>query len=343
MAGNRRGIAVAGNIMADVVKNIGSFPKAGMLAEISDVFYGVGGQVPNTAVDLAGIDRELPVKAFGRTGDDANGRFVLGEMERRGIDIGGVRVIKGEHTGTSDIMSLPGGERTIFSYAGANRGFSPADIDLSRLECDILHIGYIMLLDVFDGADPEYGTVMARFLHDVGEYGIKTSVDTVSVYAENAPAIMLPAVRYCDYVIINEIELGIMTSVRTVGAGGEPDGAAVRAAMEKLAGFGVKSKVIIHCKSGCFCLDVPTGEFTAVGSLKIPPAEIKGCVGAGDAFCAGALYSLYHGRGDRETLEFASAAAAESLFAENTTDSMPPRAEIEKAAEKYGRSPAPAV
>ena len=72
-------------------------------------------------------------------------------------------------------------------------------------------------------------------------------------------------------------------------------------------------------------------------SLNIPKEEIKGSVGAGDAFCAGCLYGLYNGYSDRQILEFASAAAACCLFAANAVDGMKPKNEILKLQDKYGR------
>lgn len=86
-----------------------------------------------------------------------------------------------------------------------------------------------------------------------------------------------------------------------------------------------------------FLLDVESGEFTEASSLKIPDEEIKGSVGAGDAFCARCLYGLYNDFDDSGILEFASAAAACSLFAANAVDGMRGKNEILKLSEKYGR------
>ena len=55
------------------------------------------------------------------------------------------------------------------------------------------------MLDAFDKADDEYGTVMARFLHDVQKKGIKTSVDVVSDATADYKAKIIPALKYCDY------------------------------------------------------------------------------------------------------------------------------------------------
>ena len=106
--------------------------------------------------------------------------------------------------------------------------------------------------------------------------------------------------------------------------------------MVRMAECGIKDKVIIHCKKAGFCYDVKSGEFTVQPSVNIPKSAIKGSVGAGDAFCAGSLYGIYNNYDDKRILEFAAAAAACNLFAENSVDGMRPKSEIEKLIEEYG-------
>jgi transcriptional regulator with XRE-family HTH domain len=77
MVGQKKGIAIAGNIIADVVKSIAEYPKPGMLTYISASEHSVGGCVPNTAINLAKIDRSIPICALGKVGSDENGRFIL--------------------------------------------------------------------------------------------------------------------------------------------------------------------------------------------------------------------------------------------------------------------------
>lgn len=330
MLGQKKGIAIAGNMIADVVKSIDQYPQPGMLAYISEAEPSVGGCVPNTAINLAKLDRSIPICALGKVGADENGRFILSQMRRNGIDTDKVCVSPQAVTSFCDVMSMPTGERTFFHTKGANAEFSPEDVDLSALDCELLHIGYILLLDQFDRADDTYGTVMARFLHQAQQRGIRTSIDMVSDSAADYGEKVLPALKYCNFVIINEIECCRIFDL-------EVSRENIRLAMEKMAVAGVKEKVIVHCKEGCFALDVATGSFTQVMSLKIPKAEIKGSVGAGDAFCAGCLYGIYNNFSDRQLLEFASAAAGCSLFAANAVDGMRSRGEVEMLAEKYGR------
>ena len=77
-SGERKGIAVCGNIIIDLVKNLDCYPKQGMMAYVQSVERAVGGCVSNTAIDLAKIDSTLPVSAVSRVGNDENGRFVTG-------------------------------------------------------------------------------------------------------------------------------------------------------------------------------------------------------------------------------------------------------------------------
>lgn len=337
MTGDRKGITLAGNILTDLVKNVDCYPNVGMLANISSVSRAVGGCVPNTGIDLAKIDRNLPLSAIGCVGNDEHGHYVVSQLQHYGIDTGRIRVSATAPTSFSDVISLPSGERTFFHARGANAEFSPEQVDIALLNCRMLHIGYILLLENFDKKDPEYGTAMARFLHNVQEKGIKTSVDVVSDSTADYAAVVVPALRYCNYAILNEIESCAPFGLDPRCADGKLNMDAVRTAMLRMAESGVQEKVIVHSKEMGICLDVATGTFTIVPSLDIPPQDIKGSVGAGDAFCAGCLYGLYTEMEDRELLEFASAAAACNLFSENSIDGMRSKEEILSFTEKYRR------
>lgn len=334
---NELGITIAGNIIVDVVKNIDCYPKIGMLSNIESVSKAVGGCVPNTAINFTKIDNEVPVKVIGKVGNDDYGRYVTGRMNAFGIDTSMVKISSKEPTSFSDVMNLPSGERTFFHARGANAEFSPQDIDLDKLSCDIFHIGYILLLDSFDKEEKEYGTAMAGLLKQVQERGIKTSVDIVSDSSADYQKTIVPALKYCNYAIVNEIESCTTFNLEPRDEDGKLLINNIHLAMSKMAECGVKDKVIVHSKEAGFILDVKSGNFITVPSIDIPKEMIKGKVGAGDSYCAGCLYGLYNGYSDREILEFASAAAICNLFAENSIDGMLKKSEIEKIPEKYGR------
>ena len=331
----KKGITLAGSMIVDVVKNIDCYPELGMLSLITSVSRAVGGCVPNTAIDLAKIDGTIPLSVIGKVGDDEYGKYVISQLCAHNIDCEKVIVSSNAPTSFSDVMNLPSGERTFFHCPGANAVFSPEEVDIQSIPGKILHAGYLLLLELFDKEDPEYGTAMARFLHDVQQAGIKTSVDVVSSSTLDFAAIIKPALKYCDYIIFNEIECCSIWGIEPY-KGEKPDVDAIRKAMELTMNEGVREKVIVHCKQAGFCLN-KDNVFTVVPSLKIPSECIKGSVGAGDAFCAGSLYGIYNGMEDKDILNFASAAAACNLFSENSVDGMLDKAGVLEMGKKYKR------
>jgi sugar/nucleoside kinase (ribokinase family) len=313
-----------------MVKMIDLYPKTSMLANVSSITRAVGGCVPNTGIDLAVIDRTLSISALGCIGDDEGGRYVVSELNKYGIDTGGVTVLKGSSTSFSDVMTVKGtGERTFFHHRGANSLFSPEFVDISVLNCKMLHIGYILLLDKFDTRDDEYGTVMARFLKEVQDAGIKTSIDVVSDSGDRFSEMVIPALKFTDNAIMNEIEGCGVLRIEPRDENGRIIIDNIKKAMEHIMSCGVSERVILHCPEAGFILN-RDGEFTVVPSIILPAGYIKGTVGAGDAFCAGCLYGIYNGMSDKEILEFASGAAVCNLAAEDSVSGMKSRDEIIK-------------
>ena len=335
--GEKSGIAVAGNILTDEVKVIESFPEKGMLVNITAMSRAVGGSVPNTLISLAKIDPTLPLAALGRRGDDEAGRYAEGEMQTCGVDTTGILVDPTAPTGFSDVMTLRDtGERTFFHHRGANARFVPEDIPLDTLTCRMLHVAYIHLLDGFDAPDPEYGTTLARFLKAAQETGITTSIDVVSSLGENFAPVVKAALPYTDNAIMNEIEACGVSGLSPRDGDGKLILENVRATMEQLMACGVGQRVIVHCPEAGFCLS-RNGDFTVVPSLKLPAGYVKGTVGAGDSFCAGCLYGIYHGYTDEEILEFASGAAACNLAAEDSVSGMKDAGYIRGLIGTYGK------
>lgn len=322
LMGERHGIALAGNILTDCVKQIDFYPEKGMLSNIHSISMAVGGCVPNTGIDLAKIDPKLKISALGRVGKDSGGQYVIGELMKNGIDVSGVITSPTSPTSFSDVMNVSSkGERTFFHHRGANAEFSPSDVNLSLLSCKMLHIGYILLLDRFDEADTEYGTVMAAFLKRVQDEGVETSIDVVSDSGGGFAEKVVPALRYTDNAFMNEIEGSGVSGLPVRDQNGALILENIRKTMDIILSKGVKKRVILHAPEAGFCLN-RNGDFCVVPSLKLPEGYIKGAVGAGDAFCAGCLYAIYHGYDDRSMLEFASGAAACNLSAEDSVSGM---------------------
>ena len=304
-------VAVAGNLILDVMKRIESFPQIGMLANIGETSYAVGGCVCNTAIDLKRLCPDFEVSAFGKVGDDDYARYILNTLTEAGLNTSNVK--KGTlPTSYTDVMTLPGGERTFFHFKGANSEFGIGD---ARAEnADLFHLGYLLLLDALDAADKEYGTAAARLLAETQARGIETSIDLVSAQTADFNAVVKPALRFCDYVVMNEVEGGMLAGVDPRGVDGAPILKNLRRICEVLIDTGVKRSVTIHCPELSCALDCK-GRFSVLSSLNLPKGYIVGTVGAGDAFCAGMLYSFCERIPLGEGMRIASCAAACNLAA----------------------------
>ena len=297
-------IVFAGNINVDSVKLLSAWPSNGMLVSVSGVKRSVGGSVSNTGIDLKTLDSDVEVAAFGKVGADEPGRFARDFLSSRGLDVSGVRMVADAPTAAVDCLTLEStGERTFLFARGAGALLSPEDFDVGALRCDLFHLGYLLLLDGLDAADPEYGTKAARLLAKVQAAGIRTSIDVVSLQTDRFKEVVRPALKYCDYAVLNEIEASAATGIAASD---------MRGMSESLKSLGVRDTVVIHRPEGSAALDA-AGRYVEVGSLELPQGWIVGATGAGDAFCAGMLYSFLKGMDAEAGMRLASCAAACNL------------------------------
>ena len=333
-------IVFAGNILNDVVKVIPAWPEKGRLVQITSLTRAVGGSVCNTGVDLKTLDPFLRVAALGKVGADDAGKFVTGFLAGKGLDVSRVERVAGVPTTFTDVMTVAGtGERTFFNMHGADSTLVPEDVDVSALNCDIFHLGYILLLDGLDAPDAEYETQAARLLASVQDAGIKTSLDLVSEQSDRFPRIVRPALPHCDYVIVNELEAAAATGLPATDATGRVTAASLRALAEAVLAFGVREQVVVHSPEVSVSVD-RAGTFAAVPSLELPEGWIAGSVGAGDAFCAGMLYSIMKEMPAEEGLRLASCAAACNLAAPDSVSGARSLAETRALETRFPRKTA---
>ena len=103
--GNPKGIAVAGSILVDVVNIIEKYPHKNMLTNILSTTNAVGGCVPNTIINLAKIDPELFLTAFGRIGNDEHGRYIISQLKKYGVDTSKIIISDAAATSTDNVMT----------------------------------------------------------------------------------------------------------------------------------------------------------------------------------------------------------------------------------------------
>ena len=332
----KKGICCAGNMIVDITYPIETWPKQNELTHITDgIRNSTGGSVCNTISDLARLAPDMRLVASGFAGHDAEGDFVMEEMGKYpNIDMSMVRR-DGRTSFTAVMSNNQTKERTFFQYAGANTYYGEEHIDWENLDVDIFHIGYIMLLPALDQPDSDYGTKMAKLLHRAQCAGMKTSIDVVTESGDRFTRLVPPALKYTDYCVINELEAQQVTGVLLRENDGKLHTENMRQALQKLKEFGVSTWAVIHCPEvGCGMDE--TGNYFEVPSLKLPKGWVKGTVGAGDAFCAGILYSAEMELPIEEALKLGACAAAASLSEVSASDGVKTASEVRKLYDLYG-------
>lgn len=310
----RKGIAVAGSVLVDKINEITAYPNKGELTQIRSIQNAVGGCVPNVSLDLKKIAPELDVSAIGKIGNDAEGKYVAEVLESGGVSVTGLKIMDEEKTSFTEVMSIPGGQRTFFVYAGASADFGVSDMDFEQINAKILHLGYFLLLEKVDNGDG------LEILKRACDCGMETSIDLVTENSDRYHKV-LPCLPYTDYLIVNESEAG-----RLVGM--EPSNDNLHSIAQRLKNLGVRKKVIIHKPDCSVCLS--DAGFSCLGSYILPEGYIQGTTGAGDAFCAGALIGIYYGWSDMEIMDFASSCAVMALGSQDATSGMKTEAEIKE-------------
>ena len=318
----KKGICAAGNLIVDITYPIERWPRQSELTTITEgITRSTGGAVCNVITDLAKLDPTLPLEAMGVIGEDPEGEFILEQLgAHKNIDLSLLKR-RGKTSFTAVMSDNTTKKRTFFQYRGANALFDEACVDWERMKGQLLHVGYIILLDTLDQEDAEYGTRMARLLAQAKSRGIKTSIDVVTETGDRFRTLVPPALKYTDYCIINELEAQQITGVLLRDEEERLYVEHMEEALRKMKELGVSTWAVIHCPEGGYGLD-ENGSFVSLNSLRLPEDYIKGTVGAGDAFCAGVLYGAQKQWNLEESIRLGICTAAASLSEPGATEGV---------------------
>ena len=332
----RKGICVAGNLVVDITYPIERWPRQSELTTITEgITRSVGGAVCNVVTDLVRMDKSLPLSALGVIGQDAEGDFILEQLGKyRNVDLS-LLGRKGATSFTAVMSDNRTKARTFFQYRGANALFDESFIDWEKIDAELLHVGYILLLDALDQEDAEYGTKMARLLAEARRRGLKTSIDVVTETGDRFQTLVPPALRYTDYCVINELEAQQITGVPLRDESEKLYPENMKEALEQMKELGVSTWAVIHCPEGGYGLD-EENRYVSLPSLRLPEGYIKGTVGAGDAFCAGVLYGAQKRWALPESIRLGTCAAAASLSEPGASEGVGTAEEVLKLWDRFG-------
>lgn len=336
----RSGIVAAGNWIVDHIKIVERWPEQDSLADIVDEMHGNGGSPFNVLLDLARLGAPFPLSGIGLVGEDDNGAWIEAQCAAHRIGTRCLRRTAAAPTSYTDVVTVrTSGRRTFFHRRGANALLGPGHFPLAGSEAKLFHLGYLLLLDTLDGMGADGRPLACSVLELARRTGHVVSADVVSASADRFGRIVPPALPLLDILFVNDYEAA-QTSGVALRHAGRLDPVAVGRAARVLLKAGVRQWVVIHFPEGAYACDA-AGAGVWQPALKIPPGQIKGAAGAGDAFAAGVLYGRHEDWPMERCLLLGVAAAATSLFHPTCSEGVRPFAECLRLAESAGFQPLP--
>jgi sugar/nucleoside kinase (ribokinase family) len=329
----RNGIVLAGSVILDIVNIIDHWPAEEQVAFIHETAYGAGGPPHNAAAGLVKLGAPFPVTLRGAVGDDAYGEILLASAQSYGLDTSQMKKLRGIVTSHTYVMSSAStGRRTFFHQPGVSAELDTSDLLPGESTAKLFYLGSPGVARKLDQTDGWRGA-----LKEASAVGMKTCLELVPIEAEIIKRLVPPCLPHCDYLVVNDHEAQALTGMKIATADKLNWDMALKAAHALIA-MGVRELVAIHHPDGAIAL-TRTSEIAMRGSVHVPQHEIKGTVGAGDAFYAGMLFGIHEGWKLEKCLDLANAAAATSLHSPTTSASIRPWAECLAYAEKHGLRP----
>lgn len=311
---HRRGLLAAGNWIIDHVKTIDAWPAQDGLVNIIAHESDNGGGPYNVLKDLAKLRAPFPLAGLGLVGDDADGRAIRADCAAHYIDTSRLHITPAAATSHTDVMTVRDtGRRTFFHSRGANALLAPDHFDFSRTDARWFYLGYLLLLDTLDSADPCDPAPRARaVLRSAHAAGLLTALDCVSAASDRFLSTAAPVLPEVDLLFSNDYEAEQLTGF-SLGRGVSIDRSAVERAARALLALGVRRHAIIHFPEGA-CAASSDGTVVWQPAVKVPSVLIAGSAGAGDAFAAGCLLALHEDQPLADALHLGVCTAASSLL-----------------------------
>ncbi len=297
-------ILVVGSLNMDIVLGMDRLPRSGETVIGNSLRYTPGGKGANQAFAIARLGGNVAM--LGCVGDDNLGVELRDNLAAAGVDVGAVRRVQGQATGTAVINVDKGGANSIVVIPGANHACDVAYLqenDDAFRQCDYL----VLQLEIPLGA-VWYAVNRASVLGK-----------TVILNPAPAPG-MIPAetMRCIDYLSPNETELERLSGC-ACGTMEE-----IRQGAARLHASGVKSILVTVGSRGSLLLD-DSGTTLTPGTTHRPVDTTA----AGDCFNGAFVTALAEGKSPAQAAVFANTAAGIAITRKGAQTSIPTRHEVD--------------
>ena len=236
---------------------------------VTDFEEACGGSAANTIVGLARLG--CKVGFIGKVTEDREGKMLLKDFRGEGVDTSGVTIAKHGRSGTAMGFVDEKGERALYVDPGVNDTLEFEEINKE----DVFKTKFLHLTS-FIGEKPFQAQI--KLVETLPE-NVKVSLDPGELYARRE-TMLEPIIKKTFVLMPHTKELELLTGTANYKKGAEI-----------LCRKGVKIVAVKLGSKGCYITDGK--ETHSVEAFKV---KVVDTTGAGDAFCAGFLYGLIHGK-----------------------------------------------
>jgi ribokinase len=264
-----------GTCNTDFLMNVSRFSDADDEVDIEKLHISLGGSAANFTVGVSRLGLNAGIMA--RIGKDQYGEYILSEFKQENINTDRLVPID-EKTGMAFIAVEPKGERSIYTFMGANSKFKLENEDITHIKhSEILHITG-MYIEVVEEASKYANILSFNPGALLSSYGL-----------DNLEKIL----KRTDILFLNQKEVTILTDM------GCYDGAL------ELVETGVPLVVVTMGNKGAIV-------FNKSGQIHYPAnkLDVLDTTGAGDSFAAGFIASFYQKKSLNECLKSGNESAA---------------------------------
>jgi len=247
-----------------------------------------GGSAANTIVGLARLG--CKVGFIGKVANDREGKMLLEDFRREGVNTKGIIKTKTGRSGTVMGFVDEKGERALYVDPGVNDTISFEEIDTGyACQAKFVHLTSFVGEMSFE--------TQKRLVENLSE-DVKVSLDPGELYARRGIKALNPILKRTFVFMPNSRELTLLTGMEDYVKGAE-----------KLLELGVKVVAVKLGGRGCYVTD--GRESHHVEAFKV---QIVDTTGAGDAFCAGFLYGLLNGKSLKECAKLGNFVASRCIM-----------------------------
>jgi len=229
-----------------------------------------GGSAANTIVGLSRLG--CKVGFIGKVADDREGKMLIEDFQREGVDINGI--IRAKHGRSGTVMGFVDekGERALYVDPGVND-----KIEFSEINVEYASQARFLHLTSFVG---EASFRTQKQLVEALPKNVKISLDPGVLYARKGLAKLEPLIKRTFVLMPNLIELELLTKTTDY-----------KEAAHFLMERGAKIVTVKLGDKGCYVTNGKEEHHIEAFRVKVVDTT-----GAGDAFCAGFLYGLISGK-----------------------------------------------